>query len=275
MILSRRKILTRLAFYGTPVAAFGYGSLIEKKIVSVTKQDIPLQDRFAGLDGFRVAVMGDFHHDDFGDDELIRRAVKTINREGVDLVMLVGDFVSEDARALRPLCDELKNLRPRLGTFAVYGNHDRWHVGSSLRSHFTNAGIRLLTNEVVQFPEVTVAGLDSIWGGAPDLPGTFSRAPDAKPVIAGWHEPDTFNLYRNPHMVLQVSGHTHGGQVCAPVKGPLLLPRYGKLFPYGLYRKEQSSLFVTRGIGTLSIPARFLCPPEVALLTFRRNPAPA
>ncbi|MEN8716356.1 MAG: metallophosphoesterase [Verrucomicrobiales bacterium] len=269
MNISRRKSIARILFYGSPLASFGYGSLIEKRLVSVTKKEIPLQEAHGSLDGFRVAVMGDFHHDDFGDNDLIRRAVEEINAEGVDLVMLVGDFVSEDPRALSPLCNELQNLRPRLGSFAVHGNHDRWHVGSVLGKHLIDAGIRLLSNESVEFTDVVVAGLDSIWGGNPDLPGTFKNAGKDKPIIAGWHEPDTFNLYQDPRVALQVSGHTHGGQICAPVKGPILLPRYGKLYPYGHYQKNGSSLFVTRGIGTLTIPARFLCQPEVAILTLR------
>ncbi|HRQ90871.1 MAG TPA: metallophosphoesterase, partial [Bacteroidia bacterium] len=69
-----------------------------------------------------------------------------------------------------------------------------------------------------------------------------------------------------PRVALQVSGHTHGGQIRAPFYGPVLLPDYGQTYPYGHYRRDATSLFVTRGIGTLTVPARILCPPEVAML---------
>ncbi|MDF1858586.1 MAG: metallophosphoesterase [Verrucomicrobiales bacterium] len=269
MNFTRRRFLSRSLFYGTPAVAFGYGSLIEKRLIDVTRTDIPLSGAHSHLDGMKIAVMGDFHHDDFGDNHLIRRAVKAINDEQVDLVMLVGDFVSSDPRALEPLCAELQHLRPNIRSFAVYGNHDRWHSSISLSRMLAEAEIKLLTNEVVEFQEFAVAGLDSVWGGAPDLPRTFAKCPENKPILLGWHEPDTFDHYQDPRVALQMSGHTHGGQVCAPVYGPILLPEYGRTYPYGHYRKEQSSLFVTRGIGTLTIPTRFLCAPEVAILTLR------
>lgn len=269
MKFTRRQWLTRLAVYGTPATAFGYGSVIEKRWIDVTRTEVPLVPDHAHLDGLKVAVMGDFHHDDFGDDGLIRRAVEKINDERVDLVLLVGDYISDDMRALEPLCTELAGLRPRLRSFAVWGNHDRWHADLTLKQKLGEAGITLLTNEVAEFEDFAVAGMDSYWGGRPDLKGTFSQVPDGKPVLLGWHEPDPFDLIDDSRLALQVSGHTHGGQVCAPLYGPILLPQYGKKYPYGLYQRDEKSLFVTRGIGTLSIPARFLCAPEVAVLALR------
>ncbi|MEM9281094.1 MAG: metallophosphoesterase [Verrucomicrobiota bacterium] len=271
MKLSRRKWLGRLAFYGTPFAAYGYGSLIEKRWIDLTRTEVPLAPQQAALDGLKIAVMGDFHHDDFGDDGLIRRAVRRINDEKVDLVMLVGDYISDDARALDPLCAALSDLRPRLRSFAVYGNHDRWHDHGRFSETLADAGITLLTNEAVEFDSFAVAGLDSYWGGLPNIDGTFNQVPPEKPVLLGLHEPDPFDLISDSRLALQVSGHTHGGQVCAPVFGPILLPQYGKQYPYGLYQREGRSLFVTRGIGTLSIPVRFFCAPEVAILTLRAN----
>ena len=267
MNLSRRKWLARSVFYGTPALGFAYGSGIEKQWLDVTRVNVPLQPGHTALAGMKVAVIGDFHHDDFGDERLIRRAVETVNAEGVDLVFLVGDYISNDSSAIEPLCGELKNLRPRLGTFAVWGNHDRWHAGRTLGTALAHAGIRVLSNEVEEFPGFFVAGMDSYWGGSPRLAETIGPLPREKPVLLAWHEPDTFDLHQDPRIALQMSGHTHGGQICAPVVGPILLPEHGRKYPYGLYRREDSSLFVTRGIGTLTIPARFLCAPEVAILS--------
>lgn len=267
MKLSRRKWLARAVFYGGGIGGFGYGSVIEKRWRGVTRQVIPLSPQHAALNGLKIAVMGDFHHDDFGDNGLVRRAVKAINEENVDLIYLVGDYISNDPSAIVHLCEELNNLRSTLGTFGIMGNHDCWHLAPILLTALEDAGVRMLINQTQEFDNFAIIGMDSFWGGSPDLSFALGKIDPDKPLILGWHEPDSFDTYTDPRLVLQVSGHTHGGQICAPIFGPLLLPEYGRKYPYGHYHREHSSLFVTRGIGTLNIPARFLCPPEVAVLT--------
>ncbi|MEM9016467.1 MAG: metallophosphoesterase, partial [Verrucomicrobiota bacterium] len=192
-----------------------------------------------------------------------------INEEQVDVIFLVGDYISRDPRAMVPLGNELRNLRSSYGTFGVLGNHDRWHFDPRIVTKLSEAGVQLLINEAAEFDEFACVGLDSIWAGHPELKDTLARLPQDKPVFLAWHEPDTFDTYEDDRVVLQMSGHTHGGQVCAPVQGPILLPEFGKNYPYGVYERGHSSLFVTRGIGTLTIPTRFLCAPEVAILTLR------
>tara|TARA_R110002096_G_scaffold261041_3_gene454311 strand:- start:1910 stop:2722 length:813 start_codon:yes stop_codon:yes gene_type:complete len=269
MKMTRRQWLARIGFYGSPMAAFGYGSLVEKQWIDLNRVDVPLSPRHGHLDGMTVAVLGDFHHDDFGDDQLIERAVTAINDEGVDLIMLVGDYISNDVSAAEPLCHELRNLRSKFGCFGILGNHDCWNLDRNLLQYLEAAGIRLLVNESVEFDDFAVTGLDSIWGGSPSMAWAKREVPPEKPILLGWHEPDTFDNYQEDNIVLQMSGHTHGGQVCAPVYGPVLLPDYGKKYPYGLYRDDERALYVTRGIGTITIPTRFLCRPEVAILTLK------
>ncbi|MDB4359092.1 metallophosphoesterase [Verrucomicrobiales bacterium] len=270
MTISRRNLLARLAFYGAPFAAFGYGSQVERNWLDITRSDLPLASRYDHLDGLKIAVMGDFHFDDWGSRRLIASAVKAINEESVDAVLLVGDYISDQVGAMEPLCEELSHLKSKSGVFGVLGNHDCWHFDKAIPQRLEEANVRLLVNGAADCGEFAIAGLDSYWGGRPDIEFAVKDLDPEKPVICGWHEPDTFDYYEDPRTILQVSGHTHGGQVRAPICGPLLLPKYGRKYPYGHYQKKESSLFVTRGIGTLNIPARFLCPPELAILTMRK-----
>ncbi len=269
MTLSRRAWLARSAVYGIPLAGFGYGSLVERTRLSVTWTEVPLDPGHAALGGLKLALMSDFHHDDFGSRSLIRRAVEATNAEGVDLVFLLGDYITDDASAIVPLCGELEALRPRIGTFGVMGNHDSWPQHPVLAETLEGAGVRLLVNKAEELPGFAVVGMDSHRGGRSDPSAAMRGVSSGKPVLLAWHEPDTFDLHDDPRVALQVSGHSHGGQICAPLHGPILLPEYGRKYPYGLYRRGASSLFVTRGIGTLSVPVRFLCPPELALLTLK------
>lgn len=269
MPLTRRKWLGRGLVYGGGLGGFAYGGGVERLRLSVTRAEVPLDRDHAALDGLRIAVMSDFHHDDFGDEGLVRRAVERTNVEQVDLVLLAGDYISREAGAAEPLCRELAALRSRLGALAVFGNHDRAHDYRRIGATLAEAGARVLMDEAVTFPGFAVAGLDSHRGGRPQLAQALSGIDPKLPVILGWHEPDGFDLLDDARIALQVSGHTHGGQIRAPFFGPVLLPNHGRNYPYGLYRRGASSLFVTRGIGTLALPLRFLCPPELAILTLR------
>ena len=149
--------------------------------------------------------MSDFHHDDFGNDFLIQRAVRAINKESVDLVILTGDYISDRVEALEPLSESLADLRPRLGSFGVLGNHARWHYDEAIPRLLEQGGIRLLVNESTDFPEFAVAGIDSYWGGQPDLKKALEPIDPNKPVILGLHEPDTFDYYEEPRVALQLS----------------------------------------------------------------------
>ena len=267
MRLSRRNWLGGLALGGGAIGVSGYAVATERHRLDVTRKVITLPERHASISGMKIAVMGDFHHDDFGDDALIRRAVSTINREKVDFVFLVGDYISTDSRAVVPLAEELGNLNSRFGTFGVMGNHDRWHFSPAHQKTLEKAGVRMLVNEAGEFDQFTILGMNSYRRGLPSFSSILGKSFGQKPVILGWHEPDTFATYEEPGIALQVSGHTHGDQICAPFYGPIILPANGKRYPYGLYRRGETSLFVTRGIGTLTLPIRFLCPPELALIT--------
>jgi predicted MPP superfamily phosphohydrolase len=271
--LNRRNFL-RLGF-GSGAGLFGYGSLIERRHPVIDRVDCPLPARHAALDGLTIAVMSDFHHDDFHDDTLMGRAIEATNALRPDLVMLPGDFISRDVAGVDALSDHFSRLESRLGVFGVLGNHDQWaRRGDEVLRRLERSGVEMLCNAATERrspggERFFVAGLESAWGGHPDLASALRGVPGAAPVLLGWHEPDPWETISDGRVLLQMAGHTHGGQVCAPFYGAMQLPRYGKKYVAGLFQRGESRLYVTRGIGALGVPVRFCCPPEITFLTMR------
>lgn len=274
--MNRRRLL-KIGFRSSlaaGAAAFGYGSLIERRRPIVERVVCPVPERFAALDGLSIAVMSDFHHDEFHDDTLMGSAIEVANALKPDVILLAGDFISRDLRGLEALADHFSGLEAGLGVYGVLGNHDQWTNSGAIVTRLQKDGVEVLRNANVSLrtpagEKVVLAGLESVWGGSPRLESALRGVSRDVPVILGWHEPDPFDDLEDGRIALQISGHTHGGQVCAPVYGAIRLPAYGKKFVAGLYRKNDSSLYVTRGVGAMGVPVRFCCPPEISLITLK------
>lgn len=271
---NRRQFL-RLGFYGTGAGLLGYGSLIERRFPVVERITCPVPERFSGLDGLTVAVMSDFHHDEFHDNALMGRAIAAMNAEEPDLVVFTGDYISHDLQGLDTLGAHFSRIEARMGAYATLGNHDQWTDAEAVRKRIEKGGIECLQNEATTLTapsgqRFALAGLESIWGGRPDLSRATRGLRSDTPLILGWHEPDPFDLIEDSRLALQLSGHTHGGQVCAPFFGAIKLPAYGKKYVSGLFEgRNDSRLYVTRGIGAMGVPVRFCCQPEIGLITFQ------
>lgn len=217
----------------------------------------------------RVIVVGDFHFDPLYEEAYIARVVRHINTLRPDLLLYTGDFISAHADRINDLSDLLAAAVAPRGAFAVPGNHEHWtgieHITRSLEER---AGIRVLCNETIPLPGVEnfqLTGIDSFWSGRPDL-STFTRAPENARHIVLVHEPDSFLKMKDPRIALQISGHTHGGQVRLPLYGALVLPELGHHFETGLYERNGRYLYVNRGIGTLEPHIRLNCRPEITVL---------
>ncbi|NNE92954.1 MAG: metallophosphoesterase [Verrucomicrobiales bacterium] len=263
-----RRTWLKRSLYASVAGVAGYATIFERENLQVEKAERFVKGpAFSHLDGLKIAVLADFHYDDFGDAGLVRRAVRKTNELGPDVVILPGDFISRDWQVTTELAEILADLRASRGIFGMLGNHDFSAGAKKLTQTLEDAGIRMLRGEITEFDDFAVAGLDSLMRANPD-PAVIGNT--NLPVLLGWHEPDSFDLVRRAdNLLLQVSGHTHGGQVCAPGFGPIYLPPYGRKYVEGLYDSNGSALFVTRGVGAMGIPVRFACPPEVSLITIR------
>ena len=273
-MVTRRNFL-RLMAAGT-AGAFADAMWIEPGWLTVTRADVACKRLPAGLDGLRIGLLADLHFEPDRDDGLIEDAVARINAEKLDLVLLGGDYVSSSSSVLAPLARILAKVRANRGVFAVMGNHDGWHAGRALtRRFFEKSGISFLINQNsllhLKGEKLAIVGTDFVWLGKPDPQSTLKGIAKETPVLALVHEPDYFdNMTAHQDIMLQVSGHTHGGQCRVPMAGyaPAKV-KYGQKYIYGHFAKGDSNLFVTRGTGTSGLHVRFACPPELAILTLR------
>jgi predicted MPP superfamily phosphohydrolase len=277
-----KAVIGLLIFAGLALGVWAFG--IEPGRLVTSESTIALPQWPAAFRQLRLAVISDLHA---GAPHItprqLERIVATTNAARPELVLLLGDFVTQDVLGgtfIPPetLAEKLKDLRASLGVVAVLGNHDWRYDGQRIRRALEQAGIRVLENEVMtvtrQGGALWLAGLSDYWMGRPDIPGTLGKITDDAPVIALTHNPDLFP--RVPARVsLTLAGHTHGGQVNLPFVGRLIVPSdFGQRFARGHVQEEGRHLFVTSGIGTSILPVRFRVPPEIAIVTLTAQPAP-
>ncbi|MCA9959782.1 MAG: metallophosphoesterase [Chloroflexota bacterium] len=261
------------------ISGYTYARHIEPQRLVTEHVILPIAGLPAAFAGFTVVIMSDFHlHPLYTQLDLIQRAVATANQLQPDLIALPGDFIVSRLRVMDALAPVLGQLRARHGVYAVLGNHDARHGPRLIRDVLGDVGIPVLVNEGVLLTHrdahLYVAGVDNCSRGYPDLAQALAASPpDAglpggTPVILLAHEPDFADQFaQDERVTLQLSGHTHGGQIRLPLWGPVVLPEYGRFYHSGLYRIRQMWLYTTRGIGTNGLPLRFLCPPEITHLT--------
>ena len=281
---SRRKFLKVGAAVaaGGALAVVGDGTFFEANNPTVVSIEIPLPRLPQSWDGFRIAQLSDLHYDDHFSVVPIRKAIDLVNGLQPDLVVVTGDFVTSPfaerrsqqiraAKAIEPCAQLVAQMRAPFGILASLGNHDVGtdgaHITEVLRSH----GISVLRNRSVPLERngerLWLSGLDDVLEGKYDLKLALKGIPQAEPVVLLVHEPDFANYVKN--VDLQLSGHSHGGQIRFPLLGAPVLPVMGRVYPRGLRRIGPLTLYTNVGIGTIWVPMRLNCPPEVTLITLR------
>ena len=275
-LIQRRSLLKKacLAALASPFAAFGYGRLIERHWFEVVKLDIPLRGLGSAWDGFTIVHISDLHLEPNMHPDQVAQAVATINGLKPGLIAITGDLVTSDANTFEALVEPLRGLKAELGVFACHGNHDVWTQPERIARALRSLGYQHLLNQGQGFTRqnetLWVAGLDSAWAGRPSLKAATQGKPANAPCLTLLHEPDYADtLSQAPMNQLQLSGHTHGGQVCLPFGIPLMLPNWGKKYAKGHFQIGRHQLYVNRGLGTLGPDARFACRPEITQITLR------
>jgi uncharacterized protein len=282
--LSRRWLLRSALLAAGGLAL--YAGEFERHWLEVVHLDISIKGLSQAFDGVKIAQLSDIHLDEFTEPFLLRDGIDRINCERPDYVFLTGDYVTADVlpkrlsiRAARR-CGELLSGLHCKERYAIFGNHDaragELEVGDALSAH----NIVILRNTHVPLERnggrVWLAGIDDPVCGLPDqgaaIPESIRHIPN-EPVILMCHAPDYIDrLHVHPTgqaISLVLSGHTHGGQIRLPFVGPLLLPSWGRKYVEGLFTVGSMQLYVNRGIGSVGVPFRFDCRPEITIFTLR------
>lgn len=243
----------------------------------VTEQIIKVNELPEEFEDFRIVQMSDIHHSPYLRTEHIAEAVKICNSLEPDIVALTGDYITHTAHYIDPCVDELARLEAKNGVFAVLGNHDVWVNARTVTRSFEKRHIEVLTNvntEIVRKAEhIRICGIGDMMMHHHNLPAALKGTTlhDTRVLLS--HNPDIIEAASYAKIDLVLAGHTHGGQFHLPFIGaPMAFSRYGKRFVQGLAEMKQTQIYVNRGLGTVVVPVRFRCPPEITLLRLVRAP---
>ena len=279
-LTTRRKFIRVAATAGVAALAADT-TLIEPNHPRIVRKEIALRRWPARLEGFTIALLSDFHYDPYFSVHPLRASIDIINDLHPALIVLTGDFVSvpyfgnhaKAASAAEPCAQLLRQMKAPYGLWAVMGNHDAMTDSHRVTDSLRSVGVQVLDNRSVPIEDngarFWLSGVDDVLEGSADLDATLHDIPANESVILLAHEPDYADYVARYPVDLQLSGHSHGGQVRVPFVGPLWLPDLGKRYVWGLYKIGGLTLYTNPGLGTVGAPVRMNCPPEITFLTLR------
>lgn len=279
VVLSRRDFLrVTLATAGLTtlagVSVSAYATLIEPYHLEVRYLELALPSLHPAFQGYRIAQFSDIHMGAWMTVGILEPIIETLNVQDADLIALTGDFVTvELGTALAAdYVALLRQLSARDGALAVLGNHDHWTNDRAVRGFIERAGMIDVNNDVYSLKrgaaQLHVAGVDDYWEGKADLERVLTLLPGEGAAVLLAHEPDYADISAaSRRFDLQLSGHSHGGQISLPFFGPPILPTFGKKYPAGLYLVGQMLQYTNRGVGMIAPYVRFNCRPEITVFT--------
>ena len=255
---------------GLATGVGAYGTLYAPHHLERILQDVPITGLPPGLDGLRIGLLTDVHHSNNVPADDVSRAVRMVIEAAPDLVVLGGDYVTQaERRYMNPVGELLAPLTAaRHGTFAVLGNHDD---DRDMPAALESRGVSVLKDARTQIEingeRLDIAGIRFWTRGVSEIAKVLRGTGGTTLLLA--HDPRRLVEAAALDVQLVLSGHTHGGQVVLPGIGAPA----GRRFPVlaGLANRENTSLFVSRGVGTVYVPIRLNCPPDVSILTLRRR----
>lgn len=268
-----------LTIVATGTGGYYYGREIEPKLLDINHHSITHSHIPKGFDQFKIIQFSDTHLGFQYTLEQLKKLIDRINHLQPDMVIFTGDLMDEpnkykNSEQIIPI---LLQLNAPFGKFAIYGNHDHGGYGTDLYKNIMNKSdfIVLQNNaheiKLLDHSRIHIIGLDDAMLGKPDLAKAMDNLPPDTYKILLAHEPDLAERAIGQGIHLQLSGHSHGGQVKIPFFGALVTPPYSELYYEGFYElgdsQDPMTLYVNRGLGTTRLPFRFLSKPELTLFT--------
>jgi predicted MPP superfamily phosphohydrolase len=241
----------------------------------ITRLTLELPNLHANFNGFRLVHISDIHFDGWMNRRRLEDIIYLVNDQQPDLVVITGDFISHlGDHHETDLSAALGQVQARFGAAAVLGNHDHWTDPQMVRRVLKASSIRDLSNRFITLDrdgaQLHIAGVDDIVEQLDRLDLVLKSLPETGSAILLAHEPDYANISAAcGRFDLQLSGHSHGGQVVLPLIGPLYLPRFGRIYPSGLYRVGTMYQYTNRGLGMTGFHLRLNCYPEVTVFTLQ------
>ena len=280
--INRRKFI-RLAAAGAAGVLAADGILLQPNRPRIVNQQIVLRRWPERLNGLTIALLSDFHYDPLFSAHPIHAAISMVNAAKPDLIVLTGDFVSvpileagaKGALAAEPCAELLRQMRAPMGSWACLGNHDAFSDPVRVMGALRNSGIQVLANQAVPLEKdgarFWLTGVNDVMAGIADVQGTLRNVPPTEATVMLVHEPDFADHVKRFPVDLQLSGHSHGGQVRIPGLLPLYLPELARKYDMGLYKIGELTLYTNPGLGTVRLPVRLNCPPEITVLRLRQG----
>ncbi len=258
------------------IAVASYSFHVEPRWVEVVQLEESLPRLSPAFDGFKIAHISDFHVGRLMDKDRFTDLMTLVNEQNPDLVVMTGDFVTHHPEQYADtLIPGLKLLSDQHMTLGVLGNHDYWSDPAAVRRILQASNVLELNNTVQTVQrgdqQLHIAGVDDVWSGEPDLGAVLEQLPDdGAAAVLLVHEPDFADTSApTGRFDLELSGHSHGGQIRFPIVGALFFPPYAKVYPDGRYEVGDMIHYTNRGLGMVQLGARLLCRPEITVLTLR------
>src|SRR3954454_1532219 len=266
-LLTRRNVLKGLmgVALGTATGGAAHGFLYERHNLEVTRSRFPVAGLPEALRGLRIGFLTDIHRSQTVSHEMAARAVQLVMAEQPDLIVLGGDYITlGDRRFIDPAPESLAPLSAPHGVMAILGNHDD---DKEMPAALAGKGFTVLKDARTR---IMVRGEPMDFGGVRywthrvvDIAHVMHGALPHAILLA--HTPKRLSEAQQLTIPAVISGHTHGGQIVLPGLGAIA----AREFPVvaGLAQRQGTSIFVSRGVGTVYLPIRINCPPEVVILT--------
>lgn len=256
----------------TVVLVSTYATKIEPNWFQVVPVDITIPQLASSFEGFKIAQISDIHTDDSMNQKKLARIIELVDKQQPDIIAITGDFFtkSPDQESIDLLEENLANLLPKEKTIAVLGNHDHTYNPEIIRNIFNNSNILELNNSVYTIQrgedKLNIAGVDDYWKRKSRLDLVMEQLPSDGVAVLLAHEPDFADVSSvENRFALQMSGHSHGGQVRIPFRLPPVLPPLGKKYPVGRYQVGNMVQYTNRGVGMVKPLVRFGSRPEITV----------